>query len=287
MTSYHDLIDVEELNRHLGQANWRVFDCRFDLMQPAKGRDEYGDGHVPGAHYADLDKDLAGPVGDSTGRHPLPSPDVFAVTLGAWGVDNLSQVVVYDHASGAIAARLWWMLKWVGHEQVAVLNGGFAAWREAGYEISDRRESAPAVKFRPMADSDLVVSTDELQDAINAEKAPLIIDARDRARFAGQREPIDSVAGHIPGAVNHPFSESLDASGRWKSRNELRDGWARVAGVDVGRPWVSMCGSGVTACHLALSAVLAGYPLPRLYVGSWSEWIRDPDRAVARAADLR
>jgi len=287
MTSYQDLIDVEELKQHLGQPNWRLFDCRFDLMRPAKGRDEYGEGHIPGAQFADLDADLAGPVSDSTGRHPLPSPDAFAATLGAWGVDNLSQVVVYDHASGAIAARLWWMLKWVGHQQVAVLNGGFAAWREAGYEMSDRRESATAVKFQPTPDSDLVVSTAELQEAIVSGSAPLIVDARDSVRFAGEREPIDRVAGHVPGAVNHPFSESLDASGRWKSRSELRDSWARVAGANAARSWVSMCGSGVTACHLALSAVLAGYPFPRLYIGSWSEWIQNPDRPVARAADLR
>ncbi len=281
MTSFKYLIGADELRPQLDQPTWRVLDCRFDLMQPAKGREEYGQGHIPGALYANLDQDLAGPVRDSTGRHPLPLTDAFASTLGAWGIDNESQVVVYDHASGAIAARLWWMLKWVGHDRVAVLNGGYAAWQETGYAVSDSAELVTAVKFRPVPDSKLVVSTDELQDSINAGDAPLIVDARDSGRFAGRNEPIDSVAGHIPGAVNHPFSESINAKGEWKSRDELRDGWAQYLEQESDRSWVSMCGSGVTACHLALSAGLAGYPQPRLYVGSWSEWIRDPERPVA------
>ncbi len=287
MTNFKYLIGVDELGPQLGQPTWRVLDCRFDLMQPAKGRAEYGQGHIPGAQYADLDGDLAGPVSKSTGRHPLPSTKAFAQTLGEWGIENESQVVVYDHGSGAIAARLWWMLKWVGHEQVAVLNGGYSAWQEAGYPVSDNAEFADRVKFRAVVDSDLVVTTDELVQSMIADNAPLIVDARDRARFAGSSEPIDTVAGHIPGAVNHPFSESIDALGGWKSRDQLRDGWAPILGRDTDQPWVSMCGSGVTACHLALSAGVAGLPQPRLYVGSWSEWIRDPDRPVATAADLR
>ena len=281
MTSFKYLIRVEELRPQLDQPTWRVLDCRFDLMQPAKGREEYGQGHIAGAQYANLDQDLAGPVTDSTGRHPLPSTNTFANTLGAWGIDNDSQVVVYDHSSGAIAARLWWMLKWLGHDRVAVLNGGYAAWRETAYAVSDSAELLTAAKFRPAPDSNLVISTDELQDSINAGDAPLIVDARDRARFAGRNEPIDSVAGHIPGAVNRPFTESINAKGEWKSRDELREGWAQHLEQDFDRSWVSMCGSGVTACHLALSAGLAGYPPPRLYVGSWSEWIRDPKRPIA------
>ena len=281
MTSYQYLIGIDELRPQLGQANCRVVDCRFDLMQPAKGQDEYGQSHIPGAQYANLDEDLAGSVSDATGRHPLPSTEAFANTLGAWGIDNMSQVIVYDHASGAIAARLWWMLRWVGHQQVAVLNGGYAAWQEAGYEVSDGDESVTAVQFRPEPDCGLVITTDELRNLVAVGHAPPIVDARDSSRFAGRSEPIDSVAGHVPGAVNHPFSESVNASGRWKSGDELRNGWTQVLGADTDRHWVSMCGSGVTACHLALSAGLAGYAQPRLYVGSWSEWIRDPERPVA------
>lgn len=280
MTNYTYLIDVDALQRQLTEPACCVIDCRFDLMTPAKGRDEYDHGHIPGARFADLDHDLAGPVSESTGRHPLPSASDFAETLGAWGIGNNYQVVVYDHGSGAIAARLWWMLKWLGHERVAVLNGGFAAWQDAGHEVSDRVAAPTALNFRAEPNPALVVSTAELQQSMEAGNAPLIVDARDRLRFAGKREPIDSVAGHVPGAVNYPFSESLDARGAWKDRDELRRGWSTVLGAGADRSWVCMCGSGVTACHLALSAGLAGFRPPRLYIGSWSEWIRDPGRPV-------
>jgi len=285
MTDFKYLIDVDELRLKLAQPAWRVVDCRFDLMRPAKGYEDYGRGHIPGACYANLDNDLAGPVSDSTGRHPLPPVTIFADTLGAWGIDNSSQVVVYDAGSGAIAARLWWMLKWVGHEQVAVLNGGFAAWQDAGFDVSDNVESVAASSFRTEANPNLIISTAELDDAMLAGNAPPVVDARDGARFAGKIEPIDSVAGHVPGALNHPFSESINAKGIWKNPQELRNGWSGVLGADTDLSWICMCGSGVTACHLALSAGLAGYRPPRLYVGSWSEWILDPGRPVATDAE--
>jgi thiosulfate/3-mercaptopyruvate sulfurtransferase len=285
MTEFTYLIKIDELKMHLAEAGWRILDCRFDLMQPAKEFEEYSLGHIPGALYANLDEDLAGPVTESTGRHPLPSPGTFAETLGVWGIDNESQVVVYDHASGAIAARLWWMLKWIGHERVALLDGGYATWQQAGNPVSDSEEKVAARKFRPAPDDSLVISTGELRATIEFGDAVAIVDARDRGRFEGRREPIDSMAGHIPGALNHPFSEGIDADGRWKSRDELREGWIRTLGDPAQQPWISMCGSGVTACHLALSAGLAGYGQPRLYVGSWSEWIRDPGRPVATGPD--
>ena len=280
MTDYSYLIDVDELQAQLTQAAWHVVDCRFNLMQPAQGQEDYERGHIPGASYANLDSDLAGTVSDSSGRHPLPFARQFAATLSSWGIDNNSQVVVYDGGSGAIAARLWWMLKWVGHDRVAVLNGGFAAWQEAAYEVSDVVESVTASSFQAQPNPDLVISTADLEDAMHAGNAPILVDARDRARFAGEAEPIDSVAGHVPGAINHPFSESVDEKGAWKSVQEIRESWSGVLGADQDRPWVAMCGSGVTACHLALSARLAGYCIPALYVGSWSEWIRDPGRPI-------
>ncbi|MFQ6006827.1 MAG: sulfurtransferase [Woeseia sp.] len=279
MPDYQTLIGASELAQHLDEPSWRVVDCRFDLMEPAKGLVEYRRHHIPGAQYADLDRDLAGRVTGSTGRHPLPSPAVFADTLGGWGIGNDSQVVVYDHAGGAIAARLWWMLNWVGHERVAVLDGGYRAWREAGYTLSDGDENVDRSDFAPDPDAGLVISTDELESLLATGQAPSIVDARDSARYAGDREPLDRVAGHIPGAVNHPFSESLQPDGAWKGRDELKARWGRVLGDQLS--WISMCGSGVTACHLVLSARLAGIPAPRLYVGSWSEWIRDPGRPVA------
>jgi thiosulfate/3-mercaptopyruvate sulfurtransferase len=281
MTDHRYLIDVDELHAQLTQPAWRVVDCRFNLMQPAQGQEEYERGHIPGASYADLDNDLAGAVSDSSGRHPLPSAGQFAATLSAWGIDNNSQVVVYDGGSGAIAARLWWMLKWLGHERVAVLNGGFAAWQEGAYEVSDLVESFTASSFQVQPNQDLIVSTADVEEATHAGNSPMLVDARDRARFAGEVEPIDSAAGHVPGAVNYPFSESVDEKGVWKGVEEIRDNWLGVLGADLDRPWVAMCGSGVTACHLALSAGLAGYRLPGLYVGSWSEWIRDPGRPIA------
>jgi thiosulfate/3-mercaptopyruvate sulfurtransferase len=281
MSGHEFLIGVDDLNRQLGQFNWRVMDCRHDLMQPAKGYEEYGQAHIPGAHYANLDEDLAGPVTGSTGRHPLPSPKKFAKTLGRWGIGNETQVVAYDHASGAVAARLWWMLKWLGHDQVAVLDGGYSAWQKAGLPVSAEDEDVTPLQFYPSPNADLPISTDDVRALIESGAAPPIVDARDPVRFVGQREPIDAVAGHIPGAVNCPFSESVDSEGRWKDPASLRETWARILGDDEDRPWVSMCGSGVTACHLALSAGLAGYRQPRLYVGSWSEWIRDPQRPIA------
>ena len=285
MTGYRHLISAKELQQHLADLSWTVVDCRFNLMQPNSGFEEYRQGHIPGAVYANLDDDLAGPVTTSTGRHPLPSAEAFAETLGKWGIRNDSQVVVYDHGSGAIAARLWWMLQWLGHEQTAVLDGGYAAWLADGQAVSDSVETISAATFHPSPDSEWVISTEQMQALIESDDAQLIVDARDAARFDGRTEPIDTVAGHIPGAANHPFSKAIDASGHWKASEELREGWQGLLGEDAGRPWVAMCGSGVTACHLALSAALAGYRSPRLYIGSWSEWIRDPERPIA--ADLR
>lgn len=279
MASYFDLITVHDLRPRLGEHAWRLVDCRFDLTQTERGREAYGQDHIPGAVYAHLDEDLAGPVSRSSGRHPLPSVGAFAGTLASWGIANESQVIVYDDAGAAIAARLWWMLRWLGHPRVAVLDGGYAAWKKADYPVSAGNESHARAEFRPRPVSGRVISTEELLASIESGCAPPIVDARDSVRYAGLQEPIDSVAGHVPGAVNYPFSGSLNADGSWRSVEELKKAWGEVLGN--GRAWVAMCGSGVTACHLALSAAIAGHPEPRLYVGSWSEWIRDPGRPVA------
>lgn len=295
MTEFRYVITVAELAGCLAEPGWRIIDCRHDLMQPGKGREDFERGHIPGASHADLDLDLAAPVTRSSGRHPLPSPEDFADTLGRWGVDNDTQVVAYDHASGAVAARLWWMLKWMGHNRVAVLDGGFTAWQAAGGAVSLESADHGPARFRPSPRAELIVSTDELQQLLQSGPVPTLVDARDAARFAGRQEPIDPVAGHVPGAVNRPFSEAIDERGRFLSREALKEGWARILGEHRDEPWIAMCGSGVTACHLALTAGLAGYRQPRIYVGSWSEWIRDPQRPIATgphdgarsAADLR
>ncbi|MEX2124303.1 MAG: sulfurtransferase [Woeseia sp.] len=291
------LIGIHELNEHLQDAEWRIVDCRFELSQPDKGFSDYLDGHIPGAVYAHLDRDLAAPpasAGNGSGRHPLPAPEVFARTLGHWGISELTPVTVYDQAGGAIAARLWWMLRWMGHRSVRLLDGGIDAWRRAGLPLTTDVRDAPTAIYAGEPDDSLIVTTGEVLHGITSGSRLILVDARDAARFEGKTEPIDPVAGHIPAARNFPFSTSLTADGCWRSGDELRRAWSNAFGREVagstghGRPggappddWAVMCGSGVTACHLALSAGLAGLPQPRLYVGSWSEWIRNPARPVA------
>ena len=291
--AYSDfLIPFQELSERLHEPGWRVVDCRFELTQPELGYRQYLEGHIPGAVYAHLDRDLAGPVTASTGRHPLPAAEDFAGTLGRFGINERTRVVVYDQAGGAIAARLWWMLRWIGHGHVRLLDGGFAAWQRHGLPLeSGAREFEPE-QYEGHPDADMVITTAEIEAGLGGAGSIPLVDARGEERFRGESEPIDPVAGHVPGARNFPFSLSLTGQGTWRSGEELREAWeeaaprsapGRPAGAprDPGSGWAVMCGSGVTACHLALSAGLAGLPMPRLYAGSWSEWIRDPRRPVA------
>jgi thiosulfate/3-mercaptopyruvate sulfurtransferase len=281
------LVCPDELHEHLQNPDWRVVDCRFELTQPDKGYSDYLAAHIPGAVYAHLDRDLAAPVSGLTGRHPLPEPANFALTLGRLGIRPDSQVVVYDQGGGAIASRLWWMLRWMGHRTVRLLDGGFAAWQRQDLPLESTVPPVERVAYTGQPDNSMIVTTREVERALSA-GAPLpLVDARDAARFEGRTEPIDPVAGHIPAARNYPFGRSLTAGAEWRPAAELRQVWSEVlnepgsgSGGDRGAPAV-MCGSGVTACHLIVSAGLAGLPLPRLYAGSWSEWIRDPARPVA------
>ena len=275
------LISAEELGSIIGAAGLRIVDCRFQLPDPDAGRRDYLEGHIPGAVYADLDLDLSGPVRPDSGRHPLPGPDDFAATLGRLGIDRDTAVVVYDADTGAVASRAWWMLRWLGHDDVRLLDGGIAAWTDSGMplETGDIRVAARHFLYSPR--SGLVVGSDELLAAAGTADAPPLVDAREAIRFRGESEPIDAVAGHVPGAVNLPYDASLGPDGRWLGPDELAALWGRVLGAADHRPWSVMCGSGVTACHLVVSALLAGRTEPRLYAGSWSEWIRDPDRPVA------
>ncbi len=274
------LISTRELNENLRAESCSVVDCRFDLSDSTAGRRAYKEGHIPGAVYADLNKDLAAPVGAGTGRHPLPDVPSITATLGRLGISNSTAVVVYDEGIGAVAARLWWMLRWLGHDNVRLLDGGLAAWTASGYSLSAKRVVAIPAEFQSVARYEMVLKTSEINES-GADAASLnLIDARDRARYAGELEPIDTVAGHIPGARNLPFAESMDENGRWKSVDELRKLWGHHLGDDRRTEWSVMCGSGVTACHLAISALEAGYREPRLYVGSWSEWITDSNRPI-------
>jgi thiosulfate/3-mercaptopyruvate sulfurtransferase len=276
------LISTQELASHLSDRNWVVADCRFELGKPDAGREAWCAGHVPGAVFADLEADLSAPVTPRTGRHPLPAPIDFAATLGRLGIGNASNVVCYDSGSGAFAARLWWMLRWVGHDAVAVLDGGFAAWVAERRPVSTAATMRTPVRFVARLRPEMVCDADEVVRALA--RGERLVDVRGAERFAGQVEPLDAVAGHVPGAVNLPYLENLGANGRFRSAGEIASLWGSRTGAAPGRAPICMCGSGVTACQGLLALEAAGIPGGRLYAGSWSEWIRDPARPVARIA---
>jgi thiosulfate/3-mercaptopyruvate sulfurtransferase len=285
---FNTLIDASALRELAGKPGVAVIDCRFDLIDPEGGRRAYLAGHIPGARYADLNKDLSAPISPNSGRHPLPSPKDFAATSSRLGIGNASQVIAYDDAGGSFAARLWWLLRWLGHRSVAVLDGGIKAWTAAGGTLETGEEKPPAKeipggRIAPRADSAAVIDTADIAAFLN-EPRNLLVDARAAERFAGSVEPIDAVAGHIAGAVNHPFSANLAPDGRFLPAPDLKRLWdSRLAGRQAAH-LAAMCGSGVTACHNLLSLEVAGLGGAKLYAGSWSEWIRDPNRPVARDA---
>jgi thiosulfate/3-mercaptopyruvate sulfurtransferase len=274
------LISPEELARHLDDPTWVVVDCRWTLTDPAAGPAAHARSHIPGARYANLDDDLSRRPGPSDGRHPLPAAADFAARLGSWGVGNSTTVVAYDEASGAIAARLWWLLGWLGHERRFVLDGGFAAWTGAGLPVESRTPRRPPVRFVPQTVADdSVVATEELP-ALQA-AGSLLVDARAAPRYRGEQEPIDPKAGHVPGAVNRPGSVNIDANGRFRAPDALRAELSELLGGRSPGDLIAMCGSGVTACQLLLALEVAGLDGAKLYAGSWSEWIRDPARPIA------
>ncbi len=283
------LIEPAALAAHLAHPDWAIVDCRFDLARPEWGALAWAAGHVPNALYAHLDRDLSGPRTALTGRHPLPAIAALAATFGRWGIDKEVQVVAYDQDAGAYAARLWWLLRWLGHQQVAVLDGGFAAWERAGLPLEAAATVRAPRRFTAAPAGGLVVTTAALARIVAAGALTrgqlTLVDARSADRFAGQNETLDPVAGHIPGARNHPFSGNLDAHGRFLSAPELRRSWADTLRERPAPTLIAMCGSGVTACHNLLALEAAGLAGARLYAGSWSEWIRDPARPVARGAE--
>jgi thiosulfate/3-mercaptopyruvate sulfurtransferase len=270
----------------VSSAELRIVDCRFSLSDPAEGRAQFERSHIPRAVYASLDRDLSAPVvPGNTGRHPLPAVADLARRLGELGISNDSDVVVYDDSSGAIAARLWWLLRYLGHARVRLLDGGLQAWIAAGYPVTDRLEAPVAAEFVPRVRPELVV-TAETVDALRDAEGERLFDARAPERYSGEVEPIDPVAGHIPGARSFPFAKNL-RDGRFLPPELVRAAFAAaLEGIDSERA-VVYCGSGVTACHLLLAAEHAGLPLPKLYAGSFSEWISDPSRPVVRGSERR
>jgi thiosulfate/3-mercaptopyruvate sulfurtransferase len=280
VTRFSAVISSEELAALLSDPQLRIVDCRASLQNPAAGREQYAKAHLPGASFADLLDDLSGPiVAGQTGRHPLPSIESFVARLQGWGIGARSQVVVYDDAGGAFAARLWWMLRWLGHDAVAVLDGGFPAWVAEGRAVIDTQTIVPHGDFVAQPRAEWLVTARELSTPQSTGQK--LFDARAPERFRGDVEPIDPVAGHIPGAENLPFAENL-RDGRFRPPAELRARFAEALGDTSPEQAVVYCGSGVTACHDVLAFAHAGLPLPRLYAGSWSEWITDPARPTTK-----
>lgn len=279
--SFTTLIETAEVAAHLDDPNWAIMDCRFFLNHPELGRKQYLDAHIPGAVYADLDEDLAGPVTKGvTSRHPLPDVDLFVAKLGSWGIDDNVQVVAYDGSGGMIAGRLWWMLKWLGHERVAMLDGDFRAWFHEGRPTVSGEERRRPRTFIAHLHPELLVDAGEVLADLNDPNVKLL-DARARDRFRGENETMDAKAGHIPGAQPAPYGENLDAQGRFLSPQQLADRFHTLLGDAPVEQAVLYCGSGVSAAHNALAMVHAGLGMPRLYAGSWSEWINDPARPIA------
>jgi thiosulfate/3-mercaptopyruvate sulfurtransferase len=283
---YTTLISAADLATHIDDPKLVLVDCRHDLVDLAAGRAAYAAGHLPHALFADMETELAGAKrgadGAFRGRHPLPEKEALAATLRRWGVDDDTQVVAYDAHSGMYAARLWWLLRWIGHEASAVLDGGLPAWQALGQPLSaDPPEPRKAGSIAVHAPFVPTVTVAEVLDNIESE-GRTVIDARAADRFRGENETIDPVGGHIPGAKNRFFKDNLHNDGRFKAPEQLREEFSNL--IDDPKTAIMQCGSGVTACHNLLALEVAGMPGAALYPGSWSEWSSDPQRPVARGA---
>lgn len=275
------LVTTDVLAEALARPGLVVIDCRFDLGHARAGEEAYLAGHIPGAVYAHLDRELADRSRHDRGRHPLPDSADFCARLGRWGVTPDSQVVAYDGADGVYAARLWWMLRLLGHQKAAVLDGGLAAWVAAGLPLDDKVPRPRPTKYVARYDVKQI-ATVAVVAARMAVQGSVLIDARAPERFRGEVEPIDAVAGHIPGAINRHYAENLDSNGRFKSPSELGREFRVLLKTSKPPETIHMCGSGVTACHNLLAMEHAGLPGSRVYPGSWSEWISAPGRPIAR-----
>lgn len=271
---YTSLINAGTLQSGM-EDSWVIVDCRFDLTDSDAGRQAYAAGHIPGAVYAHLSSDLSGPPVTDHGRHPMPTPDALKALFGRLGISNDTQVIVYDDMCGAFAGRLWWMLRYMGHESVAVLNGGYPAWQKAGYEVETAVNEPVPASFDGEARSDWLIQVAEVPVQAN------LFDSRDPARYRGEMEPLDPAAGHIPGARNYFWKNNIDESGCFRPADDLREQLLTLLNGVEPEQSVFYCGSGVTACHNLLAMAYAGLGAPKLYAGSWSEWSSDPARPVA------
>ncbi len=276
------IVSATELLEHIEDPDWIIVDCRFNLMKPAAGRLAWESGHIPGAVYADLDRDLAAPVtaDGAGGRHPLPAPDELATALTHWGVHADSTVIAYDDVGNAVAARLWWLLRWLGHERVAVLDGGLRGWNAAGGDLTTDTPDPVRGSFVAKPGSLPVIDAGQVQAKLESDEL-ILLDARAEDRFAGRQEPIDRRAGHIPGARNTPFQVNIKADKCFRPAAELEAYYRAQVGDQSVETVACMCGSGVTACHTLLALEAAGMSGASLYVGSWSDWISSEQRPVA------
>ncbi len=278
---FNTIISAAELAPELANPNWLVIDCRHDLADTESGRRAYLEAHIPGARFAHMDEDLSGPIiPGTTGRHPLPCVTVMKQLFGHWGISPTTQVVVYDDKRGAIAARLWWMLRFLGHDAVAVLDGGLASWEKAGLPQNTEVKKLNPVNFVAKAHENWTNDAMAV-DQLRVTPGAVVIDSRTPERYRGEVEPIDPVAGHVPGAINMPFADNWTSEGLLKSPEELR---TRFAALPEAEQTTFYCGSGVTACHNILAYAHAGLGNARLYPGSWSDWITDTGREISSVA---
>jgi len=278
--AFTTLVSTKDLAANLGNPDWVIVDCRFTLSDPSAGKKKYHKDHIPGAHYAHLEDDLASPVTMTSGRHPLPDINELGKKLGEWGVSGNKQVVVYDDSFGAIASRLWWLSRWLGHDNVALLDGVYSKWVREKLPVDNRPAKKSHCKFVPAVRKDLVADAEFILRHLH-DKDSLIIDARSDIRFTGEQETLDKVAGHIPGAVNRPFDDNLDLGGNFLPLEEMEDEYSAILTDKTISKIIHMCGSGVTACHNILAMECLGRKNSRLYAGSWSHWITDSSRPVA------
>ncbi len=279
--TYTTLISTTTLQQQLDNSDWIIIDCRFSLADGKLGHQAYRHGHIPKARYAHLDKDLSSRITDFTGRHPLPDFGLLTKKLGDWGVSNTTQVIIYDDAGGAFAGRLWWLLRCLGHDKVAVLDGGFKHWQTQGLPVTTVLPMLKPACFRPYLNNSEWLNATQVQNNL-AQKTMCLIDARTPERYLGEQEPIDPVAGHIPYAVNRAFPLNLDNTGLFLTSDQLYKQFKQLIGKIAPEQVVHYCGSGVTACHNILAMEHAGLIGSKLYAGSWSEWIRNTNRTVVR-----
>jgi thiosulfate/3-mercaptopyruvate sulfurtransferase len=279
------LISPALLEAQLDDPSWLIADCRYNLKDEEWGRAQYAAGHIPGAVFVNLAHDLAAPRTGTNGRHPLPDVETMAATFARLGVGDRTQVIAYDQDAGAFASRLWWMLRYLGHDAVAVLDGGFARWTREGRHVRGGDETHPGATFTPRPRAGMRVMVDEVAARLG-DPSMRLIDARSPERFAGHPDPLDTVYGHIPGARNRHYRDNVSADGTLRPAAELKADFERVLGERSANEAVVYCGSGITACHDLLAMEHAGLRGGKLFAGSWSEWEADPKRPVERSAKL-